>query len=87
MLRHNSKNFGEIVPDFTLFLTICITLLYGTIILYSASNNDTSIIFSHLAKIFLGLILKILEVLIIIEDLIFFPPYKVPYFITGTRLE
>ena len=52
MLRHNSKNFGEIVPDFTLFLTICITLLYGTIILYSASNNDTSIIFSLSKNIF-----------------------------------
>ena len=75
MLRHNSKNFGEIVPDFTLFLTICITLLYGTIILYSASNNDTSIIFSHLAKIFLGLIIMIVISKVNINLIITSSPY------------
>ena len=42
---------------------------------------------AHKLIIWLGLILKIFDELKMIVDLIFFPPNKVPYFITGMSSE
>lgn len=59
MIRKNLNMLDNLKVDFWLFLSLSITIVYGLLILYSASNQSSNIIESQIVKILFGFVMMV----------------------------